>query len=197
LDFEPQVNNLNQKPLLNKERSINILLPAAQYKPAQNVWNNKQSKNSDSNSKLQSNNNMKYNSYNSRNNYRRENYYNEYNDHYNTNKNKRTSHVYMKNNDLIIGSQNARTNVQNIAVMNTRKNFDLSAIYLGNVTLGTNFKTVQNMLNAMNINYGELYQLNNRHRYFQSYYFEVPNNNVNVVFDARNWQKGLVVRKFV
>ncbi len=65
------------------------------------------------------------------------------------------------------------------------------------MTLGTNFKTVQNMLNAMNINYGELYQLNNRHGYFQSYYFEVPNNKVNVVFDARNWQKGLVVRKFV
>ena len=193
-DSSPQVINPTKAPVRNKETIVNRLPPIEQGKPNQNILNNKQSKNYDNSSKSHSNNNNNKKSYNQYNSsyYERKKYYNEYNDNYNEIKNKRTSYVYMKNNDLIIGSQNARANGQNIAVMNAR-----SAIYLGNVTPGTHFKTVQNMLNLMNINYSELYQLNNRHGYFQSYYFEVPNNKINFVFDSKNWQKGLVVRKFV
>ena len=49
----------------------------------------------------------------------------------------------------------------------------------------------------MNISFTELDQLYNKHGYFQSYCFSVPVNKRNVVFDPKNWQKGLVVREFV
>jgi hypothetical protein len=112
--------------------------------------------------------------------------------------NSRSSHVYMRNNDLIIGSQSGLRNTQNIAA-NNRQNggSGKNGIYLGNVVCGTRFKTVKDMLNLMNINFTDLYQLNNRHGYFQSYYFKVPDNKLNMIFDPRNWEKDLAVRKFV
>ena len=108
---------------------------------------------------------------------------------------KRSSSVYMRNNELIIGSQHG-SQVQNI-VANNKRDLNTIEIYLGNVIPGTSFRMMRSMLNLMNIRYSELSQLNNRHGYFQSYYFKVPKDKVNVVFDPLNWQKGLIVREFV
>jgi hypothetical protein len=106
----------------------------------------------------------------------------------------------MRNDELIIGSQQGISCTHSIAANNSKnkqKESNKYEIYLGNVIHGTSIGTVKHMLNLMNINFTELNQLNNRHGYFQSYYFKVPKNKLEVVFDPRNWQKGLVVREFV
>ena len=167
-----------------------------QYRPNQVIVNN--------NSNNIANNNRNNNENNTRRNnsiYTRGNNSRQYNNRVQLNKepdrikrndvNNRSSHAYMRNNDLIIGSQSGLKNAQNIATNNRQNDSSTkNEIYLGNVVCGTRFNTVKDMLNMMNINFTDLHQLNNRHGYFQSYYFKVPDNKINIVFDPRNWEQG-------
>ena len=164
-----------------------------QYRPTQN--NNFNYRNSNNNSNYMRN---RYHEVNSRS---RKNYNNH--NHVRNNEERsttRNSHVYMKNNELIIGSQHGVRYEQSIAANENRSSHNKGKrcdIYLGNVLYGTSYGKVKHMLNLMNISFTELDQLYNKHGYFQSYCFSVPVNKRNVVFDPKNWQKGLVVREFV
>jgi hypothetical protein len=67
---------------------------------------------------------------------------------------------------------------------------------LGNVIFGTKFDLIEKMLNEMDIEYTNLTELKNKHRYFQSYYFEIPQEKISNVFNSKNWEQGLIVREF-
>ncbi len=183
-------NNLNDK---NNKKSYNLNTKVAneQFKPQQQKQNKF------------NNNNYGYGYYRERNGYGnyqdRNSYgYNQcyYRDNQRNHSSKNKSYVYKKDNQIIIGSQNR--NLDNNVASNKHKNRTANEckIYLGNVSFGTRFDIIEKMLNNMGIQYNNLSQLKNNHRYFQSYYFEIPRDKVSNVFDSKNWEQGLIVREF-
>jgi hypothetical protein len=69
-------------------------------------------------------------------------------------------------------------------------------VYLGNVKVGLTFDKIEELISKIYVGYTDLIQLKTKHRFFQSYSFNVEKDKVSEVFNSKKWSNGLVLRKF-
>ena len=204
-----QINQSGQNNALNEKNNNNFnnnnTTVIEHFRPQQqkqSIANNKiersdysRDKNANSYRNYQSRNKRTYQSRNYS--YKNQYYYRNDHGYHNSRQsfsNNNRSYVYKKDDQIIIGSQSGKL-VNIVANNNNRKSKDCR-VYLGNVNFGTKFDLIEKMLNEMDIEYKNLTELKNKHRFFQSYYFEIPQEKVSKVFNSRNWEQGLIVREF-